>query len=192
MESHRRESGSRVEFSPATQKMRPTGSQMEFDLRKSGCGVPPPQNPRTPGGRRSKLGSHPVCCPEKSGNLTSTTNSAKISTHHPQPALHKTPQPAKKPKNHLQAPSQAPEPPLNPQKTPKTPPNTPKPNKKSPKMNPNTTQAPSARPTMAIDPTIMQLTSQYHQKLQQVNQQLSDTYSSPNNSDKEEDEEQEA
>ena len=43
-----------------------------------------PRNPRTPGGRRSKLGSHPVCCPEKSGNLTSTTNSAKISTHHPQ------------------------------------------------------------------------------------------------------------
>ena len=58
-------------------------------------------------------------------------------------------------------------------------------------MNPNTTQAPSARPTMAIDPTIMQLTSQYHQKLQQVNQQLSDTYSSPNNSDKEESDKEE-
>ena len=58
-------------------------------------------------------------------------------------------------------------------------------------MNPNTTQAPSARPTMAIDPTIMQLTSQYHQKLQQVNQQLSDTYSSPNNSDEEESDKEE-
>ena len=37
----------------------------------------------------------------------------------------------------------------------------------------------------------MQLTSQYHQKLQQVNQQLSDTYSSPNNSDKEESDKEE-
>jgi len=37
----------------------------------------------------------------------------------------------------------------------------------------------------------MQLTSQYHQKLQQVNQQLSDTYSSPNNSDEEESDKEE-
>ncbi|KNZ44297.1 uncharacterized protein VP01_92g2 [Puccinia sorghi] len=60
-----------------------------------------------------------------------------------------------------------------------------KPITKSTKMKPNTNQASSAQAIPEIDSTIMQMNSQYQQKLEKINKQLSDTYSSPKNSDEE-------
>ena len=54
-------------------------------------------------------------------------------------------------------------------------------------MNPNSTQA---SPAPQNQPESVSKTSKYQQKLQEINQQLSDTYTSPNNSEDDDQEEE--
>jgi len=55
-------------------------------------------------------------------------------------------------------------------------------------MSPNSTQA---SPAPQNQPESVRKTSKYQQKLQEINQQLSDTYTSPNNSEDDDQEEEE-